>query len=224
MCGRYVLKASMKDMKTLYGAIPDGTFDFTPIYNVTPTFNMPVVVQPTGSVRIIYTYRWGLVPSWANEINTKYSMINARSETLTNKKTFQRPFQQQRCIVPASGFYEWKKGPDGVKVPYYITLSTGSLMSFAGLYERWRSPEGQTINSFTIITTPASKTMEPLHYRMPALLVSGEFDQWMNPNNTDTNLLSDLLRPYPDDGIKFHPVSPLVNSPRNQGESLIDPK
>lgn len=221
MCGRYVLKAAIKELTEKYGAVPDGFFAFEPVYNVAPTLNMPVISRPENETKISL-YRWGLIPSWAKDARTGYSMINARSESLTEKKSYTRPFRNQRCIVPANGFYEWKT-VNGKKIPYYITLSDPRLMSFAGLYEHWKDPEGKTVSSFTIITTPAADAMEPLHDRMPALLLEEEINDWLNPANSDTGQLQDLLHPYPSDDIKFMQVSAEVNNVRNQGASLIDP-
>lgn len=221
MCGRYVLKSNLQDLEHQYGAVPDGTFSLNPQYNVAPSANMPVIIEQEGK-RLISLYRWGLVPFWADSINTGYSMINARCETLSEKKSFSKPFHSQRCVVPANGFYEWKKTSSG-KIPYYITRKSSPFMNFAGLYETWKSGAGETINSYTIITTPANQPMEELHDRMPAILTDEELSFWLDPENSSPGMLSDLLRPWSDDDITFYRVSTRVNNARNSGEDLIEP-
>ncbi len=221
MCGRYVFKTTLQDLQQNYEAVPDGVFTVEPNYNVAPSHHMPVVLQKEGT-RTIEMYRWGLIPFWADSINTGYSMINARAESLTTKKSFSRPFASQRCIVPANGFYEWKKSGSS-KVPHYITSKQSRIFHFAGLYEKWKDESDQTVNSYTIITTAANKPMSELHDRMPAMLLPDEFDSWLDPTNTDTNSLQDLLRPWPDDDIQFYRVSQEVNNVRNSGEHLIEP-
>lgn len=223
MCGRYVLTSKLEELKQKYGAVPDGTFTFEPVYNVAPSFDMPVVLEKDRQRRI-RLHRWGLIPHWARDEKMSYSMINARSETLAKKPAFRDAYKKRRCVVPANGFYEWK-GESGNKQPYYITRTDGELMPFAGLYEEWTSEEGKTVDSFTIVTTDANRTIEPLHDRMPAILAGEEeIRSWLNPDEQNPDLLGDLLRPYPDDAVQFYAVSKAVNNPRNQGEELIEPE
>jgi putative SOS response-associated peptidase YedK len=221
MCGRYVLKATLRELEEKYGAVPEGTYSFTANYNVAPSLHMPVIFEKEGK-RLIGRYRWGLVPFWAKEVNTGYSMINARAESLAEKKSFSRPFQSQRCIVPANGFYEWQKAGSS-KIPHFITSASSPLMHFAGLYEQWKGPDGEIVNSYTIITTEANKPVSELHDRMPAMLLPGEFETWLDPENRDTAVLQELLRPWPDDDIRLYRVSTDVNNVRNNGEHLIEP-
>jgi len=223
MCGRYVLKTTLQELQQKYGAVPEGTFTIEENYNVAPSLHMPVIVQQ-GHQRKIDKYRWGLIPFWAKEINSGYSMINARAESLEQKKSYARPFKSKRCVVPVSGFYEWKKS-NGEKIPHYITQKSSDLMNFAGLYEEWKpQKEGESpINSFTIITTDANDLVSELHHRMPAMLLDEELDIWLDPNNQDTNSLKDLLRPWPNDDISFHRVGQEVNNARNSGKQLIEP-
>jgi putative SOS response-associated peptidase YedK len=221
MCGRYVLKATLQELERKYGAVPEGTYSFDANYNVAPSLRMPVVVKEEEK-RVIAPFRWGLIPFWADSIHTGYSMINARSESLAKKKSFSKPFRSQRCVVPANGFYEWKKTSAG-KIPYYITLKSSPIMTFAGLYEEWKPAEGKAIKSYTIITTGANKPMEELHDRMPAILLDEELETWLDPQNSNPDLLRDLLRPWPDDDIQFCRVGQEVNNTRNFGEQLIEP-
>ncbi|PWN06179.1 SOS response-associated peptidase [Rhodohalobacter mucosus] len=221
MCGRYVLKATLEELERKYGAVQEGTFTFSPKYNVAPSAQMPVVLSHEGR-RVINLFRWGLVPFWADSINTGYSMINARCETLAKKKSFSKPFRSQRCVVPASGFYEWKNTSSG-KIPHYITQKASSLINLAGLYETWKSDSGDVVNSYTIITTPANKPIQNLHDRMPAMLADSELRIWLNPENQSEDMLQDLLHPWPDNDITYHRVDTRVNNARNTGEGLIEP-
>lgn len=223
MCGRYVLKATLQELERKYGAVPEGTFSVEPNYNVAPSLRMPVIVEQDGQ-RKIDKYRWGLIPFWADDINTGYSMINARAESLSQKKSYARPFRSKRCVVPANGFYEWKK-MNGEKIPHYITQKNSGLMNLAGLYEEWtpKTPEVDPVKSFTIITTGANKPVGELHDRMPAMLLDEELEVWLDPANHDTRALGDLLRPWPDDDISFYRVGREVNNARNSGEKLIEP-
>lgn len=223
MCGRYVLKATLRELEQRYGAVPEGTYSFDPNFNVAPSVRMPGVLSREGELKIV-PLRWGLIPFWAESVKTGYSMINARAESLSKKRSFRDPFRSKRCVIPASGFYEWTRS-GSVKIPHYITQKSAPLMNLAGLYEQW-SPEeegGEIIESFTIITTEANRTVEELHDRMPAMLTDEECGIWTDPANRDTDALQDLLRPWPDDDIQFHRVGQEVNNARNSGPGLIEP-
>lgn len=224
MCGRYVLKTTLEQLQQTYGAVPEGTFPVEPNYNVAPSHHMPVVLETEeNNNRIIRPQRWGLVPFWADSLKTGYSMINARGESLSKKKSFQKPFRSQRCIVPASGFYEWKTTDSG-KYPHLIQRKQSDLMHFAGLWEKWNDPEnGENVFSYTIITTNANKPMEELHDRMPAMLFSEEFDTWLDPSFQNTGALQELIRPWPDDDIEFHRVNDEVGNVRNNRPELLEP-
>src|SRR5207245_977678 len=139
---------------------------------------------------------WGLIPSWAKDTTVGYKMINARSETIMEKPSFKKPFQKSRCLVAADGFFEWSV-PVGSKskIPMRITLQSREPFAMAGLWEKWKSPEGKEIRSFTIITTAANKVMEPIHNRMPVILSKESEDQWLDPESKPEKLL-ELLRPY----------------------------
>lgn len=222
MCGRYVLKSTLEELKKTYNAVPDGLYEFNAHYNVAPSLSMPVILQNEEKNRVISAYQWGLVPFWADTPKTGYSMINARAESLQKKRSFSKPFASQRCIVPASGFYEWKRsGSD--KVPHYIFSPHEPLLHFAGLYEHWKSSSGEAVESFTIITTEANNTIRELHDRMPAILLPEELDIWLDSENSDKTLLQDLLRPSPDETLAFYRVGQEVNNARNTGAGLAEP-
>lgn len=219
MCGRYVLSSTLQELADVYDAIPEGFFELEPAYNITPDSDRPVItVDEESRERLIRPYKWGLVPSWSREEKTRYSMINARAETLAKKPAYRDAYRKRRCVVPANGFYEWRSTSEG-KQPYLIHQKEMKLLSMAGLYEHWER-DGKRLNSFTIITTPANRTMEPLHDRMPALLLDEEAGHWLDPQSK-TGELKDLLRPSPDDYIDWYPVSKAVNNPGNQGPELI---
>jgi putative SOS response-associated peptidase YedK len=226
MCGRYVLKATLQELIDTYGAVPDGTFSVEPNYNVAPSHHMPVVLQKNEektSERLIRLHRWGLVPFWADSVKTGYSMINARGESLSKKKSFKKPFKSQRCIVPATGFFEWKKTSSG-KFPHFVQRKSSDLMHFAGLWEQWDDPESDdTVFSYTIVTTDANQPMEELHDRMPAMLLPEDFDTWLDPDFQDLNALQDLIHPWPDDDIRFYRVNNEVGNVRNNRPELIEP-
>jgi putative SOS response-associated peptidase YedK len=221
MCGRYVLKSTIEELKQAYGAVPAGVFELSPNYNVAPTAEMPVVLREEDADKI-RSFRWGLVPFWADGPDSGYSMINARAESVHQKKSYRKPFHTQRCIVPANGFYEWKKTSSG-KVPHFIYSRQSDLMNLAGLYTYYRGESGTQKGSFTIITTRANSVVESLHDRMPAMLLPEEFEYWLDPGNSDIQGLRKLLHPWPDDDTDYYTVSKEVNNTRNNGSLLIEP-
>lgn len=222
MCGRYTLKEKEENLAKWFEAVFKEVENLEPNYNIAPSQRMPVVRQSEGGDRVIERYSWGLLPFWAKEKNAGYSLINARAETLDSKRSFKPYFQNQRCLIPASGFYEWK-GPKGNKTPYYIYPTHEPVFAFAGLYSLWSSPDGETVPTYTIVTTGANSKMTDLHNRMPAMLLKEEWDSWLDPSNQHTDALKDMLDPYPDDALDYHPVSKEVNNVRNNNPRLIEP-
>ncbi len=216
MCGRYVL-AEINALASRFGVAGDLP-SVAPRYNVAPTQVMPVVVKHSPNSLVLM--RWGLAPSWAKEGKTEPTLINARAETLAQKPTFRRLLASQRCLVPASGFYEWKQTETG-KIPHYIALKDEPLFGFAGLYDRWTDDQGTEILSYTIITTAPNDLMASIHNRMPAILGRDEEEFWLNPDETEAGRLLPLLRPYPADKMKATPVSRAVNNVRNDGPGLV---
>lgn len=221
MCGRYVIKTTPEELAEHYGADPKEIGFFRPSYNAAPSQFLPVLTEQEGK-RQLRALRWGLVPPWASGTNAGYSMINARAESVADKKSFKKPFLYQRCVVPANGFFEWKKSSSG-KIPYFISDPNHSLINFAGIYESAKTDDGETINSFSIITTEANATVQELHDRMPAMLLKGEIGDWLNPEQHDPGYLQEFLRPWPDDAISFYRVSTDVNNVRNNRPGLIEP-
>jgi putative SOS response-associated peptidase YedK len=217
MCGRYSL---LDYIKLAHGLpIKDKSYRFTARYNIAPSQEVPVIVNDDGL--LIKNMRWGLIPSWAKEESIGYKMINARAETVATKPSFRKAFKNQRCLVPTDGFYEWKQ-ENGKKTPYRILMKDEATFTFAGLWDQWKKPDGSLLQSFTIITTAANETLKALHDRMPVILGSAEALQWLDPN-TPGEILSSLLKPYPDDMMKFYEVSKMVNSPKNDREDILKP-
>ena len=210
MCGRYALHSLIGDLQEHFGLF--GGLDFAPHYNAAPSLPLPVVRLESGTRRLALC-RWGLLPAWASD-PVKARPINARAESIASNGMFRTPFQQRRCLVPANGFYEWQRAGSG-KQPFYIRARDRELMGFAGIWDARESPEG-TIESFAIITTQANPAMLPIHDRMPVILDPGEYGNWLEKGGTG------MLAPYPGQLDAF-PVSPRVNSPRNDDPALILP-
>ena len=189
-------------------------------YNIAPTEQIPVLVNSGGEEWLLHDMRWWLVPAWAKEPSTKYSMFNARSETLSKSSAFRGPFKNQRCIIPVSGYYEWKK-EGGVKVPYYIEPKAESGFAFAGLWDRWEKG-GEVIESCTIVTAAAPESMSGIHHRIPVHLTHEQIKLWVSTESTSSDL-KELLYPdirYP---LRITPVSTHVNNARNKDDRCIEP-
>ena len=173
---------------------------------------------------IFKSMQWGLVPSWAKEAALGSKMINARAETLNQKPSFRKSFERRRCLVPADGFYEWKRvGENKIKIPMRIVLKNRGAFAFAGLWDTWQKPDGNELQTFTIITTQPNELMDPIHNRMPVILHEKDEDKWLDPDFKDTLKLSDLLAPYSADEMEAYEVLPLVNSPRNDSPGCLKP-
>ena len=222
MCGRYSITTPLEAMLRLFrlsGPLPN----IQARYNVAPTQDAPVVrFSADAEERELAMLRWGLIPSWAKEARIGYKMINARAETVAQKPAFRNAFRHRRCLVPADGFYEWRKlGND--KQPYRITLADGGPFAFAGLWERWQGPDGEAVDSFTIITTEANPLLRPIHDRMPVIIDPAARDMWLNIGSEVAEAAQQLLRPYPAAAMMAYPVSRRVNKPSNDDEECINP-
>jgi len=221
MCGRYAVFAGKEKIQEAFGVTSDDSDLFEPNFNATPGSLLPVVLLGKARVKRIGSLRWGLIPSWADDHSVGYSMINARCETLLEKPSFKKPFQRQRCIVPASGFYEWQK-LGKAKIPYYIRTLDQEVMGFAGLFEKWEK-DGQTVFSFTIITTDSNDLLAPLHERMPVILKKKNYDDWLDPLFDDIEILQGMMKPYPTERMALYRVSDAVNTASNNGPELVRP-
>jgi len=220
MCGGYTLTTDLKQVAKRFGAeAPDEISSILPRYNIAPTQNV-IVVSDDGK-RTIKQMRWGLIPSWAKDTTIGNRMINARAETLAEKPAFRNALKNRRCIIPADGFYEWQK-LGKMKQPMRIVLKSGQPFGFAGLWERWQSPEGEEVLSCTIITTEANELLKAVHDRMPVILTRDAEAAWLNLNIQETENLLPLLKKFPSDEMEFYPVSREVNSPQIDKPSDIE--
>jgi putative SOS response-associated peptidase YedK len=219
MCGRFVIELTPELVRKVFGVTGDFP-DWPARYNIAPTQLIPVVRDAPDGSRRLALLRWGLVPSWSKEFNE--GLINARCETVNEKPSFRQAFRQRRCIIPASGFYEWQKVDKG-KVPHYIRMADGSPMPFAGIWESWRSPEGQALESCAILTTAANAAVAPIHDRMPVILHPDEFGRWLDREVHEAEQLAGLFAPYPADRLEAYRVSTLVNDPAHDFAECLRP-
>ena len=167
-------------------------------------------------------FRWGLIPSWAKDISIGAKLINARAETLQEKPSFRESFKRRRCLIVADGFYEWKKQA-GKKQPFYFRLENTEPFAFAGLWDRWHSPDGDVLETCTIITTEANQLAATVHDRMPVILSPDSYDRWLDPKHQTSANLESLLRPYPTTEMTAYLVSPSVNSPTHDQPDCVAP-
>ena len=232
MCGRFVSASPPDELARYFDveAVAETVLDRS--FNVAPTNDVYVVVE-TGGVRRLDTFYWGLIPFWAKDRKTGQKMINARAETLAEKPAYKRAFAKRRCIIPADGFFEWKKIPgQKAKQPMYVHRPDGEPFAFAGLWELWRpkqedgeysDDESTWIRSCTIITGQPNETVAPIHDRMPVMLPPSAWEQWLDPANDDIETLGKLLVPAPAELVVAHPVSTRVNDVRSKDSALIEP-
>jgi putative SOS response-associated peptidase YedK len=219
MCGRFTRHhkpeeiAERFDVETIDEAAE-------PRYNIAPSQIVPVIRHKDG--REMIACKWGLIPYWSKDPKIGNKMINAKSETLAEKSSFKNALARRRCLVPADGFYEWQKKENGQKQPVYIRLRDGGLFAFAGLWEEWKSPEGEKLRTFTIITVEPNELLSNIHNRMPAILRPDDESLWLDPSNTIPGA-EQLLQPYPADEMEYYPVSTAVNSSKDDEPSYIIP-
>ncbi len=223
MCGRYTLTSSGDELALLFD-LPELPL-LPPRYNMAPTQGAAVVRVPEpGAPRRLDLLKWGLIPYWAKEASIGNRMINARAESVAEKPAYRWSFKKKRCLVATDGFYEWKK-EGKAKQPFLIRREDGKPFAFAGLWSTWKDAEhgGQTVETFTILTTAANDLLRPLHDRMPVIVGRENFDLWLDPKMEDAEKLQPLLVPHAVEGFHAFPVSRLVNSPANEVASCIEP-
>jgi putative SOS response-associated peptidase YedK len=219
MCGRYTLTFDAKTLAAAFEMVPPG-FDILKGYNIAPGQHV-VIVRPERGRLVADVAFWGLIPGWVKDPNLSPKPINARAETLDEKPTFRTAFRRKRCLVPASGFYEWKVEGKR-KQPFYIHPTDGDLFAFAGLMEDWQGPHGEVMVSTCIITTEPNELMADIHNRMPVILPRRVWAPWLDPA-AQTSGLRPLLVPYPARLMAAHTVSPAVGNVQNNGPELILP-
>ena len=214
MCGRYALHAHPDVVALQFGlsAVPQ----FRPRYNIAPTQAAPVVRLDAQQRRELALLRWGLVPSWAKDPSMGARMINARAETVAEKPAYRNAFRRRRCLVPADGYYEWK-AEAGRKQPYLLLLESGEPFAMAGLWEQWRSAEGELAETYAILTTEAAGTAKRVHERMPVILAPRDYESWLVGADPGA-----LLKPCTELAFAARPVSTRVNNPRNDDPQCLE--
>ncbi len=222
MCGRQTQLYSWQDLHSLVTlTTPPQSLPMR--YNIAPTQDSSVIKRGKHGERELHTLVWGLIPAWAKEKNIGYKLFNARAETINSKPSFRSAFKSRRCLIPASGFYEWQKLERGnKKQPFYIKPKEGTILVFAGIWERWESPTGDYIESYSIITTTCNEIMRPLHDRMPVILERKDFDKWLDTEIKPDELTA-LLKPCPAELLTCYPVSTVVNAAINNLPECIAP-
>lgn len=221
MCGRYAYILPPEAMVALFRTLNEVLYP--PRYNIAPTQPIIAIWEQQGR-RTAQLVRWGLVPAWVKDPKTFPLVINARAETMGEKPAFRGALKNERCIIPASGYFEWMTGKDGRKRPYYITLADGRPMALAGLYSTWSGPEGEEVDTAAIVTVASSVDLASIHDRMPAILASTEaVDTWLNTRDAGAHEARQFALPLPPGATKFHPVSPRLGSGKLDDPSLIEP-
>jgi putative SOS response-associated peptidase YedK len=218
MCGRYSL-IGIDDLGNRFRVF-NPSIGFRSHFNIAPGSMNPVIVQHDRAEMVMM--QWGLIPHWAKDIRTMQHPINARAEGLAEKPMFRGLLKDKRCLIPASGFYEWKKELKH-KIPFYLHLKDEPVFAFAGLYDMWHNPAGEGYATYTIITTGPNELMAPIHNRMPAILRREDEDRWVSGDSLSAADLNGILAPYLAGRMEAYPVLPLVNNPGNNDERLIRP-
>lgn len=221
MCGRYAVTLPPEMMADLFNLL--NRIDYPPRYNIKPTEPIVAIWEQQGR-RTGQLVRWGLVPAWVKDPREFPLLINARAESMAEKPAFRGSLRNQRCIVPASGYYEWMKGEDGKRQPYYITQADDAPMAFAGLYSTWMGPEGEEIDTAAIVTVEPNLEIASVYDRMPAILRGEEVvDRWLNTRDVDAREAQQLASPPPPGSMKYHRVGKAIGSSTAEGPELIRP-
>lgn len=220
MCGRFYLDVSKTELMAHYAL--QSTPDISPRFNIAPSQEILAVRALADNERNLGYLRWGLIPSWSKEEHPHYSMINARADTVAIKPAFRAAFKHRRCLIPASGFYEWQPQKD-FKQPYAISMQDDVLFSLAGLWEHWESADGRVIESCAIVVTDANEVLKRIHDRMPVIIAPEDYSTWLDPDIQDKNRLTPLLHPYSAQLMKAYPVSTRINNPGFDNLKCIQP-
>jgi putative SOS response-associated peptidase YedK len=214
MCGRYRLSRRKQLIEEHFDSV-SGEEDWTPRYNIAPTQPVPIIRQnPKEPIREVSLVRWGLIPSWSKDSSSAAKMINARSETAATLPAFRDAMKSRRCLVPADGFYEWQKKGEN-KQPYCFEIGDGNLFAFAGIWDRWKKPTGETLETCSILTTTANALTSSVHDRMPVILDPDGYDLWLDPGMRNASVASELLKPYDARQMRCYPVTSRINHVAN---------
>jgi putative SOS response-associated peptidase YedK len=218
MCGRFTQRQPTARLKKVFRV--EEVPEVEARYNIAPTQNILGVRQSPDGREMTYL-KWGLIPSWAKNTSMGAKLINARNETVAEKPSFREAFKRRRCIIPADGFYEWQRTTSG-KQPFFFHMRDDRPFGFAGLWERWEGTGSEAINSCTILTTAANEVLRPVHDRMPVILHPEDYELWLDADTRKPDLIEGMLLPYPAEEMVGYPVSTSINSPRSQGEQLVE--
>jgi putative SOS response-associated peptidase YedK len=219
MCGRFSLSVNQEIIEKYFGLEHDAETTIQSRYNIAPTQQIPII--PLENPSRLKVARWGLVPHWAKDASIGDQLINARKETIDEKPSFRESFNTRRCLIPADGFYEWKKVGNS-KLPFRIERKDKAVFALAGLYDYWRSEHKDMVITCTIITLEANALVAKIHPRMPAMLLPDQQHAWMQKRNTPQELL-EVLKPYPADLLKAYPISSLINDPSTDTAEVARP-
>lgn len=220
MCGRFTLTVSEEEWVNFF-YVQSVNLRFEPRYNIAPGQQIAAIIADDEGRRRAGPLRWGLVPSWAVDERIGYKMINARAETIHEKRSFREPLVRKRCLIPADGFYEWKKTPDG-KQPLRIMLKSRPLFAMAGIYDTWTSPDGKVLHTCSIITTAPNEFMAEIHDRMPVILPREAESAWLDRDLQSIPELLSLLKSYPAEDMQAYPVHPQVGNVANDTPACIE--
>lgn len=221
MCGRFTLTAPPEAVRRVFGL--DATPALEPRFNVAPGQDVATVACARDGHRVLRPRRWGLVPYWAKDPRLGARLVNARAESAPSKPAYRDALRRRRCLVPADGFYEWAASERGPRQPWYVARGDAACFAIAGLYERWRSAEGEWLETCVLLTTEAGPRLAAVHERMPLILPPGDWGLWLDPAVQDASRLAPLLRPQPDEAFSLRPVGLRVNRPEHDDAACIAP-
>lgn len=217
MCGRFTMLMPVDQVARMFAALPSNDLPFSPNYNICPTNDLAVVIGGEG--RRLVSMRWGFVPQWYKTVSDGPLLINARAETVAEKPAFREACRTRRCLIPATGFYEWAKGKDDARLPWYFTRTDSEPVVFAGIWQQWDRGDAP-VSSCAIVTTAASEAVSEIHHRMPVVLAPQDWALWLGEAGKGA---AALMRPAADGALQFHRVGTQVNSNRASGPELIKP-
>ena len=217
MCGRYSISTSIEELIEFYGISYEGP-EFSPYFNAAPGYDLPIILNEDPN--LLQLLHWGIKPKW---FKAKTGLINIRAETLREKNTFKKLFENKRCIIPSTGFYEWQKSSSGKKIPYHIKVKDEKIFSFAGVWDDVKDEKtGEIIRSFSIITTETNELLKDIHNRMPVILPKEYEEEWLNVD-TPLSSAADLLIPYDSNTMEAYIISDKINRPTNNSAEIINP-
>lgn len=216
MCGRFALKAPPAELITRFQL--DECAEFGPRFNIPPGTDIPAIRQSPEGKRVLHLLRWGLVPHWAKDASLGAKLNNARGESVAEKPSFRDAFKRRRCLIPASGFYEWQAAGNA-KQPYYISLKSNEPLALGGLWESWKAPDGTLLRTVCIVTTGPNATMAPIHDRMPVIVGPDDWQEWLA---APPERALALLAPCRDDLLQAWPVSRRINRTQDDDEALTE--